>query len=265
MHVIFYQPDTDHDLLVAHWWGHLRDSGDLAKLLAHDEQPFSRFMRDMRKPTELVFQLNPDNPTQIVRAAYFQPFTLGALVGLWLHESVRRTRDSLAFVEEVLTQGLRTWPLLVNFTKQPSLLDVHRKLGYTISEEIPAAWDGQSAWIMTLTRRSFEEAQHGRQQSRTTERIEGAGSEESSAVRHLEPDATIDGGAGEPAPPDRGCEPTHPAPDHPDELRPKRILTLTTIPQRQPRSKSPRRYAVRPTSQSGSDDGGRATSPIDYP
>ena len=50
-----YVPDSDHDIAVADWWGQLKTSGDLTKLFAADEQSMSRFMRDMRRPTELVF------------------------------------------------------------------------------------------------------------------------------------------------------------------------------------------------------------------
>ena len=82
-----YQPDTDHDIALADWWGQLKTSGDLDKLFSKDEQSMGRFMRDMRRPTDLVFQL--DAGGRICRAAWFQPFTIGALTSIWLREDSR--------------------------------------------------------------------------------------------------------------------------------------------------------------------------------
>lgn len=238
-----YLPDTDHDLYLAQWWGHLRDSGDLTRLFATAEQPFSTFMSTMRRPTDVVFQLDPTNKF-IIRLAYFQPFTIGALSGLWLHADHRRSRSALEFVLEVLDHATRTWPVIVGITKQPELLDAHRNLGYTISEPISAAWDGEPAWFLTLTRAGFEEARHGRQQ--TIGRVEGAGAAEPIAVRHLEPAPELVGGPGEPARPDGGDCPDDPDAHDADELRPVGVQQIDDLSERQPRPKPTRRHAIRP-------------------
>ena len=239
-----YVPDSDHDIAVADWWGQLKTSGDLIKLFAADEQSMSRFMRDMRRPTELVFQL--DAGGRICRAAWFQPFTIGALASIWLREDSRHSASALKFVYEVLDHATRTWPVLVGITKQAELLDAHRKLGYTITDPIPAAWDGEPAWFLTLTRAGFEEARYGRQQSTTTRHLEGAGEPLQEPIRHLEPAPTELGGPGEPTRPDWRDLTNDPDAHHAAEQCEVGLQQVDDLPQRQPRAKPTRRHAIRP-------------------
>ena len=238
-----YQQDTDHDIALADWWGQLKTSGDLDKLFSKDEQSMGRFMRDMRRPTDLVFQL--DAGGRICRAAWFQPFTIGALTSIWLREDSRHSTSALKFVYEVLDHATRTWPVLVGITKQPDLLDAHRNLGYTISEPIPNAWDGEPAWFLTLTRAGFEEARHGRKQSSATQHIEGTGGTIQEPVRHLEPAPTIPSGPGETTRRDRRDLTNDPDAHHAAEQCEVGLQQVDDLPQRQPRPKSTRRHALR--------------------
>ena len=221
MSITLYQQDTDHDAYLAYWWGLLKQSGDLDKLFTAGEQPLSSFMYGMRKPTELVFEL-VDN--HIARAAYFSPMPVGCMAGMWIESSHRADRASWEFVKLVLKQALATWPFLVGITRQPALLDAHRRLGYTISNEIPHAWGEHSIWLVTLTPAAFEEALTHGTQSRQERSGGQTGPTEPGDVQHLETDAGIVGGPGERTPPDGGDLTTDPAVVEDDGSDEERLL-----------------------------------------
>ena len=156
-----YQPRSEQDVLVAGWWKFLRDSNELHKLFPASQHSLSSFLASFARPVELVFQLNDGG--EVCRAAWFSPsMQVGAEGGMWIHPDLRASKDSMAFVLRCLEVALDTWGVVFGITKQPALLDAHIQLGYTVSEELPNAWDGESAWIVMLTKAAFQEARHGR-------------------------------------------------------------------------------------------------------
>ena len=156
-----YQPRSEQDVLVAGWWKFLNDTHELHKLFPASQQSLSSFLTSFARPVELVFQLNDGG--EICRAAWFSPsMQVGAEGGMWIHPDLRASKDSMAFVLRCLEVALDTWGVVFGITKQPALLDAHIQLGYTVSEELPNAWDGESAWIVMLTKAAFQEARHGR-------------------------------------------------------------------------------------------------------
>ena len=158
--IYMYQPRTEQDVLLAGWWKFLRDSNELHKLFPADQHALSSFLASFAKPVELVYQLNDGG--EVCRAAWFSPsMQVGAEGGMWIHPDLRASKDSYAFVLRCLEVALDTWGVIFGITKQPALLDAHIQLGYTVSEELPSAWDGESAWIVLLTKRAFQEARHG--------------------------------------------------------------------------------------------------------
>lgn len=156
-----YQPRSEQDVLVAGWWKFLRDTNELHKLFPASQHSLSSFLASFARPVELVYQLNDGG--EVCRAAWFSPsMQVGAEGGMWIHPDLRASKDSMAFVLRCLEVALDTWGVVFGITKQPALLDAHIQLGYTVSEELPNAWDGESAWIVMLTKAAFQEARHGR-------------------------------------------------------------------------------------------------------
>src|SRR5574343_752501 len=152
--IYMYQPRTEQDVLLAGWWKFLRDSNELHKLFPADQHALSSFLASFAKPVELVYQLNAGG--EVCRAAWFSPsMQVGAEGGMWIHPDLRASKDSYAFVLRCLEVALDTWGVIFGITKQPALLDAHIQLGYTVSEELPSAWDGESAWIVLLTKRAL--------------------------------------------------------------------------------------------------------------
>lgn len=192
-----YQPRSEQDVLVSGWWKFLLDIDELHKLFPASQHSLSSFLASFARPVELVFQLNDGG--EVCRAAWFSPsMQVGAEGGMWIHPDLRASKDSMAFVLRCLEVALDTWGVVFGVTKQPALLAAHTQLGYTVSEELPNAWDGESAWIVILTKRAFEEARHVRPHSARKSVREATGRSEPTVDEpnhtiHVELDGTGDG------------------------------------------------------------------------
>lgn len=223
-----YQPHSEQDVLVAGWWKFLCDTDELHKLFPASQHSLSSFLASFARPVELVFQLNDGG--EVCRAAWFSPsMQVGAEGGMWIHPDLRASKDSMAFVLRCLEVALDTWGVVFGVTKQPALLDAHIQLGYTVSEELPNAWDGDSAWIVILTKRAFEEARHVRPQSSRKSVRETAGRSEPTVDEpnhtiHVELDGTGDG-----TPQNRRDDLSLADAQHDDTSRQVRVLEGQTI------------------------------------
>lgn len=251
-----YQPHTEHDVLIAGWWKFLRDTDELHKLFPAAQQSLSNFLAAFARPVELAFQLNDRG--ELCRASWFSPsLQVGAEGGMWIHPDLRASKDSMAFVLRCLEVALDTWGVVFGVTKQPALLDAHIQLGYTVSEELPNAWDGDSAWIVILTKRAFEEARHVRPQSarksvrEATSRREPTVDESNHPV-HVELDGTGDG-----TPQNRGDDLGLADAQHDDASRQVRLLEGQTIDHGSDGQVSPRRNPLRSAHPRGPNYGRR--------
>jgi hypothetical protein len=152
---VLYAPSYDTDTLLELWFHQLRVSGELEQLYLTDQRHLSFFLRSFQQPVQLVYQL--DETPQIVVALWFDPSpAIGAWCGLWVKDGHRTRRATLNFILDTYTAAFETWPILYGLTKQESLLEPHRRLGYTIGPEIPSAFDGHKGWLVTLTKLGFE-------------------------------------------------------------------------------------------------------------
>lgn len=102
--------------------------------------------------------LEVDATNQVIFAMWFWPMLAGAQAGLWLAPEIRGTKQSVQLVCTVLDCALQNRPLVLGVTKQENLLEPHRKLGYTVSERLPSFWDGEDAWVVTVTRPAFQQS-----------------------------------------------------------------------------------------------------------
>ena len=152
---MLYVPSKDSDTLLELWYHRLCISGDLEQLYLIDQRHLSWFLRSFQRPVELVVLC--DETPEIIAALWFDPSPLvGAWCGLWVSRDYRRSRRVLEFLLSTYAVALEHWPILYGLTKQESLLEPHRRLGYTIGPEIPSAFDGHKGWLVTLTKADFE-------------------------------------------------------------------------------------------------------------
>ena len=81
----------------------------------------------------------------------------GAFLSYWCAPELRPTKYVLRTFLKILKLALETYPCIIGITKQKHLIETHLKLGYTLRGDLPEFWAGESAYILVLTRESFQQ------------------------------------------------------------------------------------------------------------
>ena len=55
-----------------------------------------------------------------------------------------------------MTEAFKLTPVIMGVTKQPDLLEIHKKLGYNISLIVPELYGDDPGWIVSLHRNDFK-------------------------------------------------------------------------------------------------------------
>lgn len=151
-----YHPNRENDLEIVRWWVRLERDGDLDRLMLEGGRTISDLFRMVAGPSKaLLFAHTPEDG--IWFAMWFEPCLQGAFCGAWLAKDKRGTRQGVYAFLDAWTWALVAWPVVIGVTKQPNLLPIHRKVGYTVLGAIPDLFDGQEATVMYLTRQAFRE------------------------------------------------------------------------------------------------------------
>ncbi len=153
---VYEKGRRDVDLWVTKWWFKMEADGDLRVALSDQCQSLGELFGLISSPTKYVlFATDEDG---IWFAAWFEPSLSGVFMGAWCAKEYRHRghgRRGLNAFLDAWEWGLQRWPVVIGITKQPAILDEHRRLGYTIHGPIPQWFDGKSTWIMHLTQGSF--------------------------------------------------------------------------------------------------------------
>jgi hypothetical protein len=149
-----YVPNRENDLEIVRWWVRLERDGDLDKLMMEGARSVSDLFRLVQPPKAMLWELDDDGPWF---AMWFEQCFTGAFCGAWMRRDRRGSRKGVHAFLDAWTWALVAWPVLIGVTKQPDLLGIHRRVGYTTLGAIPGIFDGQEATIMYLTRSAFRE------------------------------------------------------------------------------------------------------------
>jgi hypothetical protein len=95
-------------------------------------------------------------------AAWFEPVISGTLMGIWVEPKYRRSREVAQLVGKIYDAALSTYRVILGITKQERLLREHVKVGYEIVGGVPYLYDGETAWMVCLTREGFEKGWWGK-------------------------------------------------------------------------------------------------------
>lgn len=151
-----YNGSTEHDLLILRWWTDSFNSGELELFTTDTAQTPYGFLKMFEEPNILAFETDD---SQIIMAAWVEPFMNGAFYSLWIHPDHRRpVEPALAFINETYEAAFRVYPVLVGITKQQRLLDSHAKLGYNYVGHIPHVFGEEGAHILYLTEEQWRNA-----------------------------------------------------------------------------------------------------------
>lgn len=153
----FYTGTIQDDLYLMKWWMHLYESKkDINKLFRKDSQSLHKFLQLFQQPNVLIYVLKNN---EITLAAWYSPFELSndcTYLSAWTHEKYRGTRFQGECMHAIYEIAFSVRSVIIGITKQPDLLPIHRKIGYNILGRIPRAFDGEDGYIMTLTKKAFE-------------------------------------------------------------------------------------------------------------
>lgn len=151
-----YQPGEAGDGPLFHWYAQLTATGDIHKILGPSVHSISAFMRHFTDPSARLYYLFDDDGWWAV--AWSFPMAGGGAWGFWLREDKRAvgSRLALAFIMATLNDALSRFPVLVNVTKQPEVVEKTQRLGYTYVGEIPYLFEGETAYVLQMTREAFE-------------------------------------------------------------------------------------------------------------
>ena len=151
--IILYQPSREHDLVVSAWWARLVAGPDAERTFTPSvTDTLSAFLGFFQQPKHLVFKLDT---VGIWFAAWLEPVMSGAYFGLWIREDRRHSKLALVAFEESLSIAFTIFPVLIGVTRQPDLIDGHKRLGYTLLGQIPYLWDDTDVYIMFITKDAF--------------------------------------------------------------------------------------------------------------
>jgi hypothetical protein len=154
-----YKPGEQTDLLLATWWAKLHSNGDLFNAFPVSLGNLSSFLLWFRPPNSLIYTVDGEG---VSVAAWFEPVISGTLMGIWVEPKYRRSREVAQLVGKIYDAALSTYRVILGITKQERLLREHVKVGYEIVGGVPYLYDGETAWMVCLTREGFEKGWWGK-------------------------------------------------------------------------------------------------------
>ena len=155
-----YKPSPESDVLLLHWWLHLKDIHELESTFGKEADSLSAFYALFRGADRLLmYDVDEDG---IAIAFLVSPVMSGAFVTVWVSEKHRQSRAALAGLELCYEGALEQYPVLLGITRQERLLAVHERWGYTVLGKVPGVFDGYDGWIVMLTEQSYYAAKSKR-------------------------------------------------------------------------------------------------------
>lgn len=157
-----YQGTIEEDRLLAGWFARLCLSGDWARCFIPPPAGIGWFYAYFQRDVQLWY-VTDEEKGEILLAGWFEPtLTAGSFFSLWVHSEHRHSRRLLHAYGELLEYGLDHTHIILGITKQETLLDGHRKMGYTVVGPILGLWGTGPAWLVTLTREQLNGGSYGR-------------------------------------------------------------------------------------------------------
>jgi len=157
-----YRGTAEEDVLLAYWYDHLSKTKDLNLVTTKSSRTLHGFLSMFQPSNFLTYSLfeddsHPHDPIEF--AGWFAPEQLsnrGFYYSNWAHESIRGKRRQLYLSAAVYDAAFTFADVLIGITKQKHLLPIHHKIGYTYAGAIPYMFDSDPAYILYLTKKSYE-------------------------------------------------------------------------------------------------------------
>jgi len=155
LEICLYRGTVDEDILIAEWWDSLGD--ELPKLVTESAYSLSSFYSLFKSPNMMSYTVRDRKMESVHWAEPVSTSPHAIFFSSWSSKALRGTKRHailMATIYEILfSMDQKT---ILGITKQQELLELHSKLGYEIMGPVPHLFDGDEAWVMYLTKESFE-------------------------------------------------------------------------------------------------------------
>lgn len=132
-----YSSDTRHEVLLLDWWRQITLAEDMDRTLALSLHAPLAFCAHFAQPDLLRFCIDEQG---IWFAFWAEPLLAGAVQGLWIRPTYRKSRVSLDCLLRALSWAFDLYPVLLSTSIQPSIVRQLVYLGYTAPHHIPYLW-----------------------------------------------------------------------------------------------------------------------------
>lgn len=156
--MIRYTGTLEEDILLSTWWTQLMLSGDWEKCFLTPRTGLSHFYAHFLRDTPLFYV---ERRGKVGVAAWIEPSLVGStFFSLWIAPEYRGSRFAVKAAKDIFTHLFTTYQVILSITTQESLLDLYRKIGYTVIGQIQGLGNGQSpVWLLSLTAQGFRGGQ----------------------------------------------------------------------------------------------------------
>jgi len=156
--ITLYVPNFTSDAMLASWYKHLIDNNEFETLFTEAHRPLSKFYKVFEPPTVLAYAT--DGSGEIWATMWFTPYDgyggKSASVSAWTREDHRGTPKARKAGGLCYAMAFHVWDVLVSLTRHEGLLHNLRQVGYNIVGTIPGLIAGEDAWILYMTKETFE-------------------------------------------------------------------------------------------------------------
>ena len=148
-----YRSTPEEDFMIYLWWVEMRASGELAEIFSTNCQALGNFYPLFKPPNLLFYKADAKGPQLMLWAS---PLLSAISVGIWLAPRSRIDTEVYRAVQIIYHALFQAYPVNVGITKREKLLTTFEGLGYNTVGKIDGLLDGEAAWIVHLSKESFE-------------------------------------------------------------------------------------------------------------
>ena len=153
-----YSATVSEDYAVACLWDKLSENNEIMKLVTQSAYSLSGFLALLQAPSVTFYTQTETTLESLHWAEPVATSKNAVFFSSWWNADTRGTKHH-AFVMSAIYELMCAMEkkTVMGVTKQRSLLDLHRKIGYRVLKPIPNLFDDKDAWIMYLTESLFKQ------------------------------------------------------------------------------------------------------------
>lgn len=152
--MILYEPGPEEDLLLLQWYNTLMETGDLAKAFTSRMYSIGAFMANMRPPLILLYEADEQG---IWFASWYDGVMSALVQGLWARKD-KRGKELVPVVGRSMRMVFDYTDLIMGLTRFEKVAQSAQLYGAKSHGIIPLIWEGESAYLISLTKEDFVRA-----------------------------------------------------------------------------------------------------------